>query len=79
MARKDEIERLKRFFNDIKLPDGMIDMGFFRVNNIEHYLDTCFIRLEKNEGNVWFESNLKMLQRMEQYFLDQPNIVKGGE
>jgi hypothetical protein len=78
MSRKDEIERLKRFFNDVKLPDDVIDMGFFRIHNIEQYLDTCFIRLEKNEGNAWFESNLKMLQKMEHYFLDQPNIIKGS-
>lgn len=78
MSQKEEIARLKRFFNDIKLPDGAIDMGFFRIHNIENYLDTCFIRLEKNEGNAWFESNLKTLQKMEQYFLGQPNIVKGS-
>jgi hypothetical protein len=27
MSRKDEIEKLKRFFNDVKLPDDVINMG----------------------------------------------------
>jgi hypothetical protein len=79
MSQKEEIQRLKRFFLDIKLPEDPIDFGFFRIGDVEKYLDACFTRLERNEGNAWFESNIKKLLELEQYFLDQPKIIKGME
>ncbi len=77
MNDKEELQRLKRFFHDIKLPEGRIDLGFFQINDVEKYLDACFTRLEKNDGNDWFAPNIKKLQDLEQYFVDQPNIIKG--
>lgn len=79
MNQKDEIQRIKRFFHDIKLPEGIVNLGCFRINDVEKYLDACFTRLERNDGNAWFDSNLKKLQELEQYFLDQPRIIKGME